>query len=164
MQKAIASQSRASHPPAHPPAQYPVLDAVLTIPNDNLTKKRGGGGGQGYTTTTLPTTWVNDSSKILCAFEHVSLLEGTMVLISEDAPVCCCPRAFSQKDQFGEMKIRLWYLDVVSSRAELWRVRNSDDNIATFLLSLLTASTLVLEVDINVVSACGRCPSWRPLF
>ncbi|CAN0375993.1 unnamed protein product, partial [Pylaiella littoralis] len=57
----------------------------------------------GYTTTTLPMTWVNDSSKILCAFEHVSLLEGTMVLISEDAPVCCCPRAFSQKDQFGSL-------------------------------------------------------------
>ncbi len=64
----------------------------------------GGGGGQGYTTTTLPTTWMNDSSRVLCAFEHVSLLEGTMVLISEDAPVCCCPRAFSQKDQLGERR------------------------------------------------------------
>ena len=25
-----------------------------------------------------------------------------MVLVSEDAPVCCCPRAFSQKDSLGE--------------------------------------------------------------
>ncbi|CBN75306.1 conserved unknown protein [Ectocarpus siliculosus] len=57
----------------------------------------------GYTTTTIPTTWMNDTSKILCAFEHVSLLEGTMVLIAEEAPVCCCPRAFSQKDQLGSL-------------------------------------------------------------
>ncbi|CAM9623678.1 unnamed protein product, partial [Ectocarpus sp. 13 AM-2016] len=54
----------------------------------------------GYTTTTISTTWMN-SSQILCAFEHTSLLEGTMVLIAEEAPVCCCPRAFSQKDQLG---------------------------------------------------------------
>lgn len=59
-------------------------------------------GGQGYTTTTISTTWMNDSSRVLCAFEHASLLEGTMVLVSEDAPVCCCPRAFSQKDQLGK--------------------------------------------------------------
>ncbi|CAN0212441.1 unnamed protein product [Ectocarpus sp. 12 AP-2014] len=57
----------------------------------------------GYTTTTIPTTWMNDSSKILCAFEHASLLEGTMVLIAEEAPVCCCPRTFSQKDQLGSL-------------------------------------------------------------
>ncbi|CAM9416203.1 unnamed protein product [Hapterophycus canaliculatus] len=57
----------------------------------------------GYTTTTIPTTWMNDPSRVLCAFEHVSLLEGTMVLISEDAPVCCCPRAFSQKDELGSL-------------------------------------------------------------
>lgn len=56
---------------------------------------------QGYTTTTMPTTWMNDSSRVLCAFEHASLLVGTMVLISESAPVCCCPRSFSQKDQLG---------------------------------------------------------------
>ncbi|CAM9598837.1 unnamed protein product [Scytosiphon promiscuus] len=57
----------------------------------------------GYTTTTIPTTWMDDSSRILCAFEHVSLLEGTMVLVSEDAPMCCCPRAFSQKDLLGSL-------------------------------------------------------------
>eukprot|EP00752_Nemacystus_decipiens_P006299 g5679.t1 len=57
----------------------------------------------GYTTTTIPTTWMNDSSRVLCAFEHASLLEGTMVLVSEDAPVCCCPRAFSQKDSLGSL-------------------------------------------------------------
>lgn len=59
-------------------------------------------GEQGYTTTAIPTTWMNDSSRLLCAFEHTSLLEGTMVLVSGDAPVCCCPRAFSQKDLLGE--------------------------------------------------------------
>ncbi|CAM9452842.1 unnamed protein product, partial [Ectocarpus sp. 13 AM-2016] len=26
-----------------------------------------------------------------------------MVLIAEEAPVCCCPRAFSQKDQLGSL-------------------------------------------------------------
>eukprot|EP00904_Undaria_pinnatifida_P012814 jgi/Undpi1/8663/HiC_scaffold_25.g11128.m1 len=57
----------------------------------------------GYTTTTMPTNWMNDSSRVLCAFEHASLLVGTMVLISEDAPVCCCPRAFSQKDELGSL-------------------------------------------------------------
>lgn len=57
---------------------------------------------QGYTTTTMPTTWMNDSSKVLCAYEHASLLEGTMVLVTEDAPLCCCPRAFSHKDFLGK--------------------------------------------------------------
>ena len=54
----------------------------------------------------MPTNWMNDSTRVLCAFEHASLLVGTMVLVSEDAPVCCCPRAFSQKDQLGEKGAR----------------------------------------------------------
>ncbi|CAN0104914.1 unnamed protein product, partial [Discosporangium mesarthrocarpum] len=55
----------------------------------------------GYITTTVPLTWQGNSSKTLCAYEHTSLLVGTTVLVTEDAPVCCCPRQYSQKDTLG---------------------------------------------------------------
>ncbi len=55
----------------------------------------------GYVTTQVPTTWMLDSSRVLCAYNHVDKLVGTQVLITSLAPACCIPRAYSQSDMLG---------------------------------------------------------------
>ncbi|CAM9791198.1 unnamed protein product [Choristocarpus tenellus] len=55
----------------------------------------------GYTTTTISLSWKGNTSMTLCDYEHTSLLVGTMVLIAEDTPICCCPKEYSQMDSTG---------------------------------------------------------------
>ncbi len=55
----------------------------------------------GFVTTQVPITWMLDSSRALCAYNHVDKLVGTQVLITSLAPACCIPRAYSQSDMLG---------------------------------------------------------------
>ncbi|CAM9466989.1 unnamed protein product [Chrysoparadoxa australica] len=55
----------------------------------------------GFTTVTIPTTWMGDPNRVLCAYEPTGKLVGTSVLITEDAPRCCCPAAISQESLEG---------------------------------------------------------------
>ncbi len=55
----------------------------------------------GYVTTQVPTTWMLNNSRVLCAYNHVDKLVGTQVLITSLAPACCIPRGFSQTDMLG---------------------------------------------------------------
>ena len=49
----------------------------------------------GYQTTTLPLTYKNDSSRILCSYEEDDIQVGSMVRVNDKAPSCCCPQMLS---------------------------------------------------------------------
>ncbi|CAN0400637.1 unnamed protein product [Laminaria digitata] len=101
---------------------------------------------------------MNDSSRVLCAFEHASLLVGTMVLVSEDAPVCCCPRAFSQKDELGSLLCPVYnslegpYAVALTTIAE--KVAFEEE-----LLTYPFCPTLEEDEDLMVVSAYSS--AWK---
>jgi hypothetical protein len=58
----------------------------------------------GYYTTTLPTTYMNNQSKILCSYTESVLRLGSLVYINDLAPVCCCPPPFSSDTRVGSFQ------------------------------------------------------------
>jgi hypothetical protein len=58
----------------------------------------------GYYTTVLPLTWFGDVNKVLCSYTETGLRTGSIVYITDLAPVCCCPRPFSVDDRIGSVQ------------------------------------------------------------
>lgn len=55
----------------------------------------------GMKTTTIPLTYNGDPSKLLCSVRESKIRIGSMVLITDKAPSCCCPRKFSYQTMRG---------------------------------------------------------------
>jgi hypothetical protein len=55
----------------------------------------------GMMTTTVPLTVLEDTKRILCEFREAVVRVGVMVLIKENAPVCCCPSVYSTLNRKG---------------------------------------------------------------
>ena len=55
----------------------------------------------GMVTATISLFYKGDPSKILCEFKETVIRVGTMVLIKETAPVCCCPGVFNTLNREG---------------------------------------------------------------
>lgn len=58
----------------------------------------------GYYSTMIPTTWMNNQSKVLCSYSESVLRIGTLVYIKDSAPVCCCPPPFSADTRVGSFQ------------------------------------------------------------
>lgn len=46
----------------------------------------------GYTTMTIPLTFMGDSTKVLCAYAEDFIRVGSIVYVKSSAPQCCCPK------------------------------------------------------------------------
>ncbi|GMH70652.1 hypothetical protein TL16_g05462 [Triparma laevis f. inornata] len=55
----------------------------------------------GMVTTTLPLFYKGDPTKILCNFKETVIRVGAMVLIKEQAPICCCPGLYNTLNRVG---------------------------------------------------------------
>ena len=55
----------------------------------------------GMITTIIPLFYGFDSTKILCEFKETVIRVGTMVLIKEQAPSCCCPGLYNTLNREG---------------------------------------------------------------
>lgn len=55
----------------------------------------------GYYTTMLPTTWMGNSSKVLCSYTESVLRIGSLAYVKPSAPVCCCPPPFQTDTRVG---------------------------------------------------------------
>lgn len=55
----------------------------------------------GMITTTLPLTYKNDSSRLLCALHESIPGIGSTVIINDKTQKCCCPKAYSHHTQRG---------------------------------------------------------------
>jgi len=49
----------------------------------------------GVYTTTMPTTWMGNSSKVLCSYSQSFFRVGDAVYIMPTSPQCCCPKPYS---------------------------------------------------------------------
>lgn len=58
----------------------------------------------GYYTTVLPLTWFGDINKVLCSYTESGFRVGSIVYITDIAPVCCCPRPYSVDDRIGSVQ------------------------------------------------------------
>lgn len=58
----------------------------------------------GYYTTTLPTTWMGNTTKVLCSYTETFLRVGSLVYIKSSAPVCCCPPPYSSTTGVGSFQ------------------------------------------------------------
>jgi hypothetical protein len=58
----------------------------------------------GYYTTVLPTTYMNNQSKVLCSYSESVLRIGSLVYIKDLADVCCCPPPFSADTRVGSFQ------------------------------------------------------------
>ena len=58
----------------------------------------------GYYSTIIPTTWMNNQSKILCSYSESVLRVGSLVYINTLAPVCCCPPPFTSDTRVGSFQ------------------------------------------------------------
>ena len=58
----------------------------------------------GYYSTVMPTTWMNNQSKVLCSYTESVLRIGSLVYIKDSAPVCCCPPPFSSDTRVGSFQ------------------------------------------------------------
>lgn len=58
----------------------------------------------GYYTTVMPTTWMNNQTKILCSYTESVLRIGQLVYIEDTAPVCCCPPPFQSDTRVGSFQ------------------------------------------------------------
>jgi hypothetical protein len=61
----------------------------------------------GYYTTILPTTWMNNQTKILCSYTESELRVGSEVYITDISPVCCCPAPFSSDTRVGSFQVHI---------------------------------------------------------
>lgn len=55
----------------------------------------------GYYTTTIPTTWMGDMRKVLCAYLEAFFRVGSVVFITDEAPVCCCMSNYNPLTRLG---------------------------------------------------------------
>lgn len=55
----------------------------------------------GVYTTTIPLTWMGNSSKVLCSYSESFLRIGSLVYILSTAPRCCCPGPFNPNTRIG---------------------------------------------------------------
>lgn len=55
----------------------------------------------GVYSTTLPLTWMGNTSRVLCAYTESFLRIGSEVYIKPNAPVCCCPSLYNTKTREG---------------------------------------------------------------
>lgn len=58
----------------------------------------------GYYTTTLPTIWMKNESKVLCSYSESVFRVGSLVYIKSSAPVCCCPPPFDSSTRVGSFQ------------------------------------------------------------
>ena len=58
----------------------------------------------GYYTTVMPTTWMNNQTKILCSYTESVLRIGQLVYVENSAPVCCCPPPFQSDTRVGSFQ------------------------------------------------------------
>lgn len=55
----------------------------------------------GYYTTTLPLTWKGDPNKLLCQYSESFFRVGSVVYVTDSAPVCCCPSNYNPLTRTG---------------------------------------------------------------
>ncbi len=61
-------------------------------------------GVSGYYTTVLPTTWMNNPNKVLCAYTESFIRVGSIVYITSNVPVCCCAKPFKPATRVGSVQ------------------------------------------------------------
>ena len=71
----------------HLPYGSPYVDSEVILSSVQLTSSNV----SGYYTTTIPLTWLNDTSKVLCAYAETFIRVGSIVYVKDTAPKCCCP-------------------------------------------------------------------------
>ena len=57
----------------------------------------------GAYTTVIPTTFMGNSSRVLCSYSETYLRIGTPVYIKSSAPSCCCPATYSTTTNNGSV-------------------------------------------------------------
>ena len=55
----------------------------------------------GMVTTILSLLYKNDPHRLLCDYRETTLRIGSMVVINDQAPRCCCPRMYTKGSQLG---------------------------------------------------------------
>jgi hypothetical protein len=55
----------------------------------------------GYYTITMPTTWMNDPNRVICAYYQDFFRVGSIVYINPDSPRCCCPPIYDGRTRVG---------------------------------------------------------------
>lgn len=55
----------------------------------------------GYVTTTIPLTYKNNQSRILCDYEESTIRTGSMVFVNDNSPQCCCPPFYDNDKKTG---------------------------------------------------------------
>lgn len=55
----------------------------------------------GYYTTTLPVTYRGDPKKVMCAYDESFFRVGSVVFVTAEAPVCCCPTNYNPLTRLG---------------------------------------------------------------
>jgi len=58
----------------------------------------------GYYSTVMPVTWMNNKNRVLCSYAESVLRIGSLVYITDQAPVCCCPQPFSSATRVGSFQ------------------------------------------------------------
>ena len=58
----------------------------------------------GYYTMTLPTTYMFNSSRILCSYTESDLRVGSLAYVLPTAPVCCCPGPYTSDSRVGSFQ------------------------------------------------------------
>lgn len=56
---------------------------------------------EGMITTTLSLLYQNDPNRILCNYKETKIRIGSMVLINNQAPKCCCPPSYISRKKTG---------------------------------------------------------------
>ena len=73
----------------HLPYGSPYVNSETSLAEVQLTVNNV----SGYSTTTIPLTWLNSTNSVLCAYSETSVRVGSIVYIKPTAPRCCCPPA-----------------------------------------------------------------------
>lgn len=55
----------------------------------------------GYYTMTMATTFMFNTSRLLCSYTESVLRVGSLVYVKASAPVCCCPAAYNDDSRVG---------------------------------------------------------------
>lgn len=55
----------------------------------------------GIVTTILPLYYKNNPNRILCDYRKTTIRVGSMVVINDQAPTCCCPKAYTKGKKLG---------------------------------------------------------------
>lgn len=84
----------------HMPHGTPYQDETAIIAEVQIDQRNV----SGYYTTVLPTTWMHNSSRVLCAYTESFFRVGSLVYIKSSAPVCCCPPPFDSGTRIGSFQ------------------------------------------------------------